>query len=44
MTKNEHAFAFPRHIAPEFCFILPPEKRGRGECRVPDAPAAARVV
>jgi hypothetical protein len=35
--------AFPRRITPELCSNLPP-RRGRGECRVLDAPAAARVV
>jgi hypothetical protein len=34
--------ASSRRMAPELCIYLPPNK-GRGECRVPDAPAAARV-
>ena len=41
----KHDFAFLRRDAPE---VLPGiaalEIRGRGECRVPSAPAAARVV
>jgi hypothetical protein len=40
---TRYTFAFSRHQAPEFCLIDPPNK-GRGECRVPVAPAAARVV
>ena len=35
--------AFPRREAPELFLNLAPSK-GRGECRVPVAPAAARVV
>ena len=37
-----HAAAFSRHDASEFCQAMPPnEIRGRGECRVPNAPAAS---
>jgi hypothetical protein len=38
-----HSFSIPRRNAPELCMNDPPNK-GRGECRVPVAPAAARVV
>jgi hypothetical protein len=34
--------AFPRREASESCTKLPP-KRGRGECRVLNAPAASRA-
>jgi len=39
------ASIFPRRISPGLCLFVPP-KRGRGECRVPSAPAAscAKVV
>jgi glycosyltransferase involved in cell wall biosynthesis len=33
----------PRRDAPELCMNLSPENRGRGECRVPNAPAASRA-
>jgi hypothetical protein len=37
-----HTTAFSRHDASEFCQAIPPnEIRGRGECRVPNAPAAS---
>jgi hypothetical protein len=36
---TEYASAFSRHDAPEVCMNLSPHG-GRGECRVPDAPAA----
>src|SRR6202022_3124044 len=36
------ASAFPRRDAPELCLNLSPD-RGRGECRVPAAPAASRA-
>ncbi len=41
--------AFPRRDTPELCLNNPPKEgvalpRGSGECRVPVAPAAARVV
>src|SRR3984957_18462723 len=37
-----HAATFSRHDASEFCQAMPPnEIRGRGECRVPNAPAAS---
>jgi len=40
-VKCEHALAISRHVAPEICQKLSPfENRGRGECRVPNAPAA----
>jgi hypothetical protein len=35
-----HKSAIPRRDAPELC-ILDPPRRGRGECRVPAAPAAS---
>jgi hypothetical protein len=43
-------FSFSRHTAPEFCNYVRPRKikgratlkRGRGECRVSDAPVAAQ--
>src|ERR1700733_11849693 len=38
-----HTPAFPRRAAPELCLNLSPNK-GRGECRVPVAPAAACAV
>jgi hypothetical protein len=40
-ARFTHAFAFSRRDAPELCrksFAL--QRRGRGECRVPNAPAA----
>src|ERR1700682_1625374 len=37
-----HDSAFPRRDAPEWCMSLPPN-RGRGECRVPNAPAASSL-
>jgi hypothetical protein len=39
---SKHDSAFPRREAPELCMNLPPN-RGRGECRVHDAPAASRA-
>jgi hypothetical protein len=39
MTRR-HKFAFPRRDAPELCMSLSPSG-GRGECRVPSAPAAS---
>jgi hypothetical protein len=39
----KRAFAFSRRDAPELCWNSPPNK-GRGECRVPVAPAAACAV
>ena len=41
--KSTYGFAFPRRAAPELCIYLPP-KRGRGECRVPAAPAASCAI
>jgi hypothetical protein len=41
--KSRYTFAFSRRDTPELCMNDPPN-RGRGECRVPVAPAAARVV
>ena len=42
---SKHSFAISPHDPREFCLNLPPsEIRGRGECRAPGAPAAARVV
>ncbi|HXM33974.1 MAG TPA: hypothetical protein VN920_02190, partial [Pyrinomonadaceae bacterium] len=38
--QPRHDFAFPRRDAPELCLNLSPD-RGRGECRVPAAPAAS---
>ena len=45
MTKMRYDFAISRRDTPEFVQenIRRPQK-GRGECRVPSAPAAARVV
>ena len=44
MTIEKHDSAISRHDAPEFCSSRSPSDiRGRGECRAPDAPAAARV-
>ena len=39
-NSKRHVFAFSRRDAPEPCIYLPPN-RGRGECRVPVAPAAS---
>jgi hypothetical protein len=37
----KHTFAISRRIPPELCLIFRAlENRGRGECRVPNAPAA----
>jgi hypothetical protein len=36
-----HSFASPRRDAPESCKPFARENRGRGECRVPAAPAAS---
>jgi hypothetical protein len=37
-----HGFAISRRLTPEVCHKIPyPPIRGRGECRAPDAPAAA---
>jgi hypothetical protein len=37
----KHIIAISRRITPEVCSKLSPfEDRGRGECRVPNAPAA----
>src|ERR1700687_5830883 len=41
-VKSRHSFAFPRRNAPGWCMYLSPN-RGRGECRVPNAPAASRA-
>ena len=39
-----HSFTIPRHDMPGLCVnVSPHEKSGRGECRVPVAPAVARV-
>jgi hypothetical protein len=38
-----HAFAIPRRDAPELCTNHSPRRRGRGECRAPNAPAASRA-
>jgi hypothetical protein len=41
LSNSRHAFAFSRRVAPEVCRkSLPSNRRGRGECRVPNAPAA----
>ena len=41
---REHTFAFPRRDPPEFCKNFRAiEIRGRGECRMRDAPAASRA-
>jgi hypothetical protein len=38
---RRHNFTSSRHTVPELCFNFSPfENRGRGECRVPNAPAA----
>jgi hypothetical protein len=43
-TSQRRSFAFPRRDAPEPCMKDSPLKnRGRGECRVPNAPAASRA-
>jgi hypothetical protein len=39
----KRVFAISRRCAPELCMNLPPP-RGRGECRVPAAPAASRAL
>jgi hypothetical protein len=40
----KHEPAFPRRDAPEVCMNhSPKENGGRGECRVPNAPAASRA-
>jgi hypothetical protein len=39
-SSSKHTFALSRRDAPELCRNLSP-KRGRGECRVPGAPAAS---
>jgi len=36
-----HTFTFPRRDTPESCKTFRP--KGRGECRVPAAPAASRA-
>jgi hypothetical protein len=39
-----YGFAFPRREAPEFCMNrFAQRKRGRGECRAPNAPTASRA-
>ena len=40
---SKHNSAFSRRDAPELVHVFPPN-RGRGECRVPTAPAASRVA
>jgi hypothetical protein len=40
-ASSKRAFATSRHNAPELCKNLSPPFRGRGECRVPAAPAAS---
>jgi hypothetical protein len=40
---SKHGFATPRRDAPELCKDLSPH-RGRGECRVPVAPAASCAI
>jgi hypothetical protein len=42
MTSNRHTSAFPRRIAPE-SLLQSLAQGGRGECRVPNAPAALRA-
>src|SRR5712675_293941 len=39
-NNSRYALAISRRDAPEVCIYLPPQ-RGRGECRVPTAPAAS---
>jgi hypothetical protein len=39
----KHSFAIQRRDAPGLCMDLSPN-RGRGECRVPNAPAASRAI
>jgi hypothetical protein len=43
LLNSKHTSAFPPREAPELCRNFRSRKRGRGECRVPVAPAAARV-
>ncbi len=41
LLENRHAFAIPRHVRARMMHEPCPRKqRGRGECRVPNAPAA----
>src|SRR5216684_3606010 len=40
LLLSRYTFAISRRDAPEVCIYLPPQ-RGRGECRVPAAPAAS---
>jgi len=43
--KRRYSFAISPQVCARFIRIVrPSEKRGRRECRAPDAPAAARVV
>src|SRR6267378_8149053 len=39
-AKSSRSFTTPRRDAPELCMKLPPN-RGRGECRMPVAPAGS---
>jgi hypothetical protein len=39
-SNSKHGFAFPRREAPELLIYLSPQ-RGRGECRMPNAPAVS---
>jgi hypothetical protein len=39
-NNSKYGFAFSRRAAPEVCMKTPPP-RGRGECRMPAAPAAS---
>jgi hypothetical protein len=41
---RKHGTAISPHICARFCsIVLPPDIRGRRECRAPDAPAASCV-
>jgi hypothetical protein len=42
-ADSKRTFATPRRDAPEVCIYLSP-LGGRGECRVPAAPAASRAL
>ena len=45
-ANKRYDFAISRRDVPEFCknCFASPWNRGRGECRVPNAPAASRVI
>jgi hypothetical protein len=44
LARRKHTPAFSRRTRPEVLHLVSPQQiRGRGECRMPDAPAASRV-